>query len=471
MESVVENVSATRKTLTLSFTAEEVNALLDEGVASYRNDVALPGFRKGKVPATMIEKRFGDEIRATVTQNTLQKNVDAALREKNLRPVGGMNADYSTLFARNIGFACKVTFDTLPEIDFPVYEGVEVNQDKVADVTDADVAAVLDQLQHNYADVVNASEVRCPKEGDAAVVDYEGFDEKGEPVADVKGVNLTVNIGKGEVLPDFEALLKSVKVGEEKEGPVAFPENYAHKPLAGKTVTFKVKLTAIRETILPELNDELAKRTGQDSMESLKEAIRENLRLQWIQGARGRAMDALLNGLLENLSFELPEKMVEDRTQRIKDDHLYQLRRAGQTPEKLGKTDEDMTKEAREEAIESLRPQVFLMALAQKENLSVSDYEISLAVYNIAQRAGRDYNELLDSYKKSGFIFDLQDRLLADKGMEFVYSKAKITEVDPNAAPDEDVKEEAKSEEEAKQPAKKARKSSKKAAEDAKSAE
>ena len=325
-------------------------------------------------------------------------------------------------------FKCNVTFDVLPEIEFPNYEGLEVDQAK-ADVSDDDVNEIIENLRGRMAELTEVTEDRLPQDGDTVDVDYSGTDEEGNKIDDVQGENFGVALGQGQALPDFEALVKTAKVGEEKTGPVNFPADYPHKPLAGKTVIFTVKVNKIQTSQKPEVNEEFAQKVGQESLEKMKASIVEHVSATKAQAARSEAMKKLIDGLLEKVSFEIPDSMLNARVERVVQEQAMKLQRMGLDDLRKDQAQEEKREEAKKEALETLRPQVFLMALAQKENITVNDQEVEMAIYGMAMRAQQDYKKVSEAYHKSGLIYELRDRILADKALEMVYSKAKINEV------------------------------------------
>lgn len=346
-----------------------------------------------------------------------------------------MEMDNHEAFARNQEFKCAITFDVLPDIEFPNYDGLEVEQAK-ADVSDEDVNEIIERLRGNVAELIDVTEDRLPQDGDTVDVDYSGVDEEGNKVDDVQGEHFAVALGQGQALPDFEALVKTAKVGEEKTGPVKFPDDYPHKPLAGKTITFTIKVNKMQTSQKPEVNDDFAKKMGQESVEKMKESIVEHIASTKAQAARSEAMKKLIDGLLAQVTFDIPEAMLNARVERVMHEHSMQLQRMGIDDLRKDKAEEEKREEAKKEALETLRPQVFLMALAQKENITVTEQEVEMAIYGMAMRAQQDYQKVSEAYHKSGLIHDLRDRVLADKAMELVYSKAKITETEAKSLHD-----------------------------------
>ena len=296
-------------------------------------------------------------------------------------------------------------------------------------MSDDDVNEIIERLRGSMAELVEVTEDRLPQDGDTVDVDYSGADEEGNKIDDVQGENFGVALGQGQALPDFEALVKTAKVGEEKTGPVKFPDDYPHKPLAGKTVTFTIKVNKIQSSQKPEVTDDFAKKVGQENVEKMKASIVEHIAGTKAQTARSQAMKKLLDGLVEQVTFDIPEAMLDARVERVMQEQAMKLQRMGLDDLRKDQAQEEKREEAKKEALETLRPQVFLMALAQKEHLTVSEQEVEMAIYGMAMRAQQDYKKLSEAYHKSGLIYELRDRILADKALEMVYSKAKINEV------------------------------------------
>lgn len=437
MEFVVEPLSSTRKQIVITLTADDVNAAINTAVSGFQKDLSLPGFRKGKVPASVVEKRFGEDVYVRATQDKINALLQQLLKETNLVPVSSMEMDNHDAFVRNTEFKCTIAFDVLPEIEFPNYDGLTVDQAK-SDVSDGDIDEILTRLRNNFAELVEMTEDRLPADGDTVDVDYSGVDEEGNAVADVQGENFAVALGQGQALPDFEALVKTAKLGEEKTGPVNFPADYPHAPLAGKTITFTIKVNKIQTSQLPEVDEEFAKKVGQENVEKLKESIAEHITATKAQAARSEAMKTLVDGLLEKVTFDIPQSMIDARVERIVNERSMRLQRMGMDDLRKDKATDEFREEALKEAMPTLRPQVFLMALAQKENLTVTEQEVEMAIYGMAMRAQQDYQKVSEAYHKSGLIHELRDRVLADKAMELVYSKATINEVPAKSLSEEE---------------------------------
>lgn len=429
MEFVLESISPTKKKLTISLNSDEVNTALNSVTAQYKKDLSLPGFRKGKVPDSIVFKKFSEEITNKATEDTLKTHVKAILQKEGVKPLFNLLTE-DTDFIHDEDFSSTLTFEVLPEISFPNYEGLKVNQD-IVKVTDSEVEELLKNIQLNMAELVELNEDRLPQDGDVVDVDYEGF-ENGFSVTDVNGKHFVLTLGQKQALEDFEQLVKTTKVGEEKVGVVSFPKDYTHTGLAGKKIDFHIKLNSIKVPILPELDAEFAKKAGYEDISKLREAAKTQLDIKKKQNAKSNAMKKLINSLLDQVTFDIPETMLETRVERILGDrNIRQTQQQGESSsDDKEKLEKELYSNAEAEALAVLRPQIFLMALAEKENLVVMDQEVERALYNMAIRARQDYNKFRDAYYRSGLVYELRDHLLAEKAMELIYNKANVIEVE-----------------------------------------
>ena len=433
MEYIVEDLSAVKKQVKVTVDAKEVEAAILGAVALYRTSVQLDGFRKGKVPASLIESRFRDKIYAEAKQDLVNVHINKIITELNVSPLSGIDFDGKD-FVRNEDFNYSINFEVLPLFDIPMYEGLEVNQEKAV-VKDEEVTEFVERLRKDRAEIVVAEGKGPAVDGQIVDMDFAAF-ENNVPLEGINAQNFQMNLGEGQALESFEELVKTVAIGETKEGEVVFPEDFLAPDLAGKTITMKVTVHAIKERKLPELNDAFAKVMGQENMESLRQAFVDSYIRTRTNLHKGTAQKELLDKLLKMVEFELPESMVDMHVRSMIAEKQAQLEKQGRSLESTGKTLEDLTTESRKEAEDITRAQVFLMSVAKKEELEVGDQEVDTAIYQMAQRSGQDPKQLKEDYVNSGSIFVLRDRMLADKAMEIIYTKAKVTVVESDLTED-----------------------------------
>lgn len=430
MEYAVEDLSPVKKKVHITVEAKEVEAAIMAAVAVYRTSVKLDGFRKGKVPSSVVESRFRDKIYEEAKQDLVNVHINEVVQALGVAPVSGIDFDGREL-VRDAAYTYSISFEVLPVFDLPPYEGLEVEQEKAV-VKEEEVNEVVDRILRERAELIAAEGNGPAVDGQIVELDFAAF-ENGQALEGVSAQNFQLVVGERQTLEDFEALVKTAALGEEKEGEVTFPEDFIAPDLAGKTVTMRLKVHAIKERKLPVLDDEFAKSLGIESADKLRESVVDSYVRSRASLHKGAAQKELLDRLLKMADFPLPESMLENHVRGIVQDLRARIERQGRSLESLGKTMEELAADARPEAESTCRAQVFLLAVARKEGLEVPERDVDMAIFQMAQRNGDDFKQVKDAYVRSGAIFALRDRLLADKAMEAIYAKAQVTEVEPAA--------------------------------------
>ena len=431
MEYTVEDISPVKKKVNITTEPKEVEAAIMGAVALYRTSVQLDGFRKGKAPASVVEKRFRDQIYGEARQDLINVHINDVMQKLDVTPVSGLNLSGESAFEKDSPCTYSMEFEVLPAFELPPYEGIEVEQEKV-DITDADVDEVLARIRRDHAKLGPVDGVGPAVDGQVVNIDFSAF-EDGKPVEGLGATGFDLALGERQALEDFEKLVKTVRLNEEGEGEISFPDDFLASDLAGKTLTMKVRVHAIKARQEPELNDDLAKLAGAESLEKLREGIAESYRRSRESLNKGAAEKKILDQLLKLVDFPLPDSLLEVQIRSLLADLRVRLERQGKSLDSLGKSEEALRAEVLPQATEITRSQVLLLAIAKKENLQVSEQEVTMQLYQLCLRTGEDFKQVREDYERSGMIFTLRDRMLADKAMEAVYARAKVTEVEPAA--------------------------------------
>ena len=361
MEYTVEDLSPVKKKVAITTDPKEVEAAIMGAVALYKTSVQIDGFRKGKVPASVIEQRFRDRIYEEARQDL----VNEVMSKLDVTPVSGINmVDGEPVMERGKGMNYSIEFEVLPTFDLPPYEGMEVEQEKTI-VDDAEVEEVVERIRRDRAKLVPVDGDGPAVDGQVANIDFCAY-ENGQPLEGIKADGFDLALGEKQALEDFENLVKTIKLGCEAEGDITFPEDFLAKDLAGKTVTMKVKVHAIKERQLPAVDDELAKAVGVENVEKLKAGIRESYRSSRYNLNKGSAQKSMLDKLVKMVEFELPPSMVDVQARTLLADMRARMERQGKSLDSLGKTEEELLKEVQPQAEEITRMQVLLLAIAAK---------------------------------------------------------------------------------------------------------
>lgn len=431
MQYDVQDVSPVERKITVTVPAEEANAAILATIALYKTKYDVKGFRKGKAPATVIEGKFRGQIYNEATTDLINYHINDILNQLKLTPMSRINVD-AGLLARDEEFTYTLGFEIAPQFDLPTYIGLDVDEERV-EVKDEDVTEVERRILDNQAKPKVVSDVREPKDGEIVTVSFGAYRD-GEVVSGIKAENFELTLGEGQALPEFEELIKTLTTGQGGEKDITFPADFINTELAGQTVTMKVTLHAVKVKELPEMGDDVAKKAGFESVEKMREAIRQSYQESRKQLHKSAAQKKLLDGLVKPLGFPLPPSLVEDRIDRLVKDLEYRLDRKGKNLMSLGKTVEQLREEFRAEAMENSRAELLLLAVADKEGLSVSPQEMDAALNRLAMQTRQDFLDLKRYYEENNLVVALKDRLLMDKAMEFIYSKAQIREIEPAAA-------------------------------------
>lgn len=433
MEYTVTKVTPVTTQVNVNVPAEEADAALSSAVAMYRARADIKGFRKGKVPASLVESRYKREIVGEATTDLINVHVNQIMGELNAAPMSGIEVA-EKLLERGQPMTYSFSFEHAPEFELPEYKGLAVDQEEV-EVSEADIDKIIERMRRNQAEVKPISDDRQPVDGDVVSVSFSAF-ENGEPVPGVRAENFELTLGEGQALPEFETLVKTIRSGGEGEGEMTFPEDFINTDLAGKTVTMKVALHVIKEKILPPVDDELAKKAGNfESMEKMREALKLSYTRSREDLQRSSAQKKLLDGLLEKLDFPLPPKAVQEHLQQMVADFVDHMERRGKSLESTGKTTADLEKEMQPRAEEMVRMQIFLSNVAEKEELSVSSQEMDGYFYRLSTQTSQDVVLLKRYFEDNNLMAKVRNQLLADKAADFIYANALVNKVPATEAP------------------------------------
>lgn len=428
MEYKVEEISPVERKIQVSVPAEEASAAILATTALYRRDADVKGFRKGKVPTDMIEARFRKQIYDEATTDLINLHINQILDELKLVPMSGLKVDAGQI-VKGEDFNYSISFEVAPRLDLPEYKGRKVEQESVV-VNEDEVKAVIERIRDSLAEVAEVEEPREAKTGDVVTVSFAAL--AGGEFEGLKADNFQLELGKGQALADFEQLVTGLKPGEQRTGTLSFPEDFINEKLAGKSTEVRVHLHSIKEKRLPELNDELAKKAGNfENVDKMREAIVESYTKSRSQLNKSVAQNKLIDQLMEGLEIPLPPSLIEKNVNYMVSERRERLERRGKSLESLGKSMEELKAEFKPDAEKMARTQVFLLAVASAEGLSVDPQEVDAVIRQAAAQSGQDYAQLREYHERTGLIHDIKDRILADKASELIYDSAEVSEVPP----------------------------------------
>ncbi|MFW5488340.1 MAG: trigger factor [Desulfovibrio sp.] len=443
MDYQVEELSPVERKVSVTVPAEEANAAILATTALYRRSAEIKGFRKGKVPANVVESRYRKQIYGEATQDLINLHLNQIMGEMKLSPMSGLQVD-SEEIVKDQDFLYSFSFEVAPELELPNYKGISVEQEEVVS-DEKEVQAVIDRVRERMAELVDVDEKRKPVDGEIAVVDFAALGDD-QAFQGLRANNFQLELGSGQALEGFEEIVKGLETGDSGKGDLTFPEDFLNEDLAGKTVEVRVVLHSIKEKKLPELNDELATKAGGfESVEKMREAIEESYLASRRQLVKAEAEKNMLDSLIDQIEIPMPPSVLQRNLENIVADKKHRLEQVGKSFKAIGKTEEEIIEESREDAERASRSQLFLMAVATAEEMTVDPEQVDEEIRKMAVQSGQDFNSLKQYYDQAGVSLLIKDRILCDKAMEYIYSNAEIKEV-PAKPKEEGAKEEGKEE-------------------------
>ena len=424
-------VSVTKKEhniteLVIELPVEEVAKAYDKAFKKLVQQVNIPGFRKGKAPRKMIEKRVGEDgMRSEAFDFIIPDAYRQAVAENNVEPVGRPEVTDVTL---NEGEPCVFTVSviTKPEVVLGEYKGLSVMA-PATEVTDEEVDKQIDALRERHAKMVVAEGAELGQ-GDFALIDFDGTVD-GKPFSGGQSKGYPLEIGSGSFIPGFEDQLIGAKAGEEREVKVTFPADYFVAELAGKEAVFVTKINDVKRKELPELNDDFAKEAGDaDTFEEMKAKTKEKLVAAAKEKDESSFREAALKQAVANATIEIPEIMVEDQIDHMIQDLDFSLRQRGLELDKyLGYMNTDMAglrERYRTAALEEVRSELTLEAIVKAENIAVSDEDYAEETQKMAKAYKMAEAELTKMLADKRHAEAVKDTILRRKAAQLIVDAA-----------------------------------------------
>lgn len=427
MNVTTEKIENHKVVLTIEVPAEELDKGIKAACKSLANRVNIPGFRKGKVPRRILEMNIGKEaILDEAFDRVAQKAFDEALKQENLDPVDRPQVDIVTLEeGKNVVF--KATITPVPEVTLGEYKGLKVAKDAV-EVKDEQVEEQVKNILNHHAKMVDAEEGATVANDDFITLDFKG-EVDGVAFAGGEGKDYPLQIGSHSFIDTFEDQLVGLKVGEEKDVNVTFPEEYHAKDLAGKAAVFHCKINSIKHKEMPELTDEFVKAsTSYESIEDMKAKLRENIEKNAQREADTKRRNEILKQATDNITVDIPEVMVENRVSNMIQELSVNLENQGMNLDAYLKyANMDMAKlreQYKESAAIAVKTDLMLDAVAKAEDIKVENADINAEIALLAATYGTTPQEVSKIIKKNHSIGNLVATVLHKKAANFIIDSA-----------------------------------------------
>ena len=410
--------------LTFNIEAEKFEEAMKKVYAKTAKYFNIPGFRKGKAPMQLVERQYGSAIFYEDAFNELVPDIyDEAIKENKVEAVSRPNIDIVQM-EKGKELIFTATVETKPEVELGKYKGIEIKKIEYT-TSDKDIEHELGHMAERNARLVSVDN-RPVEKGDITTIDFTGSVD-GVEFEGGKAENHELEIGSNTFIPGFEDQIIGMKIDEEKDVKVKFPEDYFSKDLAGKDAVFKVKLHEIKKKELPKMDDEFAKDVSEfDTISELKNSIKEKLDTENTNKAKYETEEEAIKVVCDNTKIDIPNGMIEmeiDNMVRDLENRLsYQGLKLNQYLQIMGRTEEDIRKDYREQAEKSVKSRLVLEAIVKAEKIEATPEEVTEKVKDMAKQYGRKEEELLENVQLKEYI---EESLKTEKAIDFIVKNAK----------------------------------------------
>jgi len=428
MDVVVEDVNALTKKITITLPKDGVQKKLEKAYGKLQRETKIKGFRRGKVPRTVIVRNYQGQVQAEIGEKLVQDSYFDAIEQEKIDPV--VHPDISEpVFNEDGTFTYIANIDIRPEFELGEYKGIEV--EKVdSEVSDAAVEVEIEELRREMAPLRNAD--RPVEVGDVIVVDFEGY-HNNKAMKEVKNENYSVDVGAGKLSPEFEEKLVGMKQGEDARHEVDFPAEYVNPVLAGKKVEFRVQVKEVKERVLPELNDEFAKDVDEkfSTIADLTASVRETLQVEKDKRAEGDTTDRVMLKLLESHKFDVPERLVRFEVEEMIKNTEKQLEQQGMNLESAGINRDDLAKQSEETAEKRVRGDFILKKIADTEDIKVKDEDMDRAFQRIGDQYNMTVSKVKEFFQSRDDLLPFMNEILNEKILTFLRENAVFVDAAP----------------------------------------
>ena len=423
MQVSVETTQGLERRLTITVSADSVDSAVKQRLQQLAKTQRINGFRPGKVPVSVIKKRFGAAVRQEVAGDVMQRNFYEAIIKEQITPAGMPTFDLTKdVDGEDLEFVA--TFEVYPEVEVKGVEELEIEK-AVVEITDKDLDNMMETLQKQHATWKDVK--RKAKKDDKVVIDFVGTID-GEEFDGGKAEDFPLELGKGRMIPGFEKPLVGAKKGDEVTAEVTFPEDYHAEGLKGKDAVFNITVKNVEGLNLPKLDDEFATLFGvqEGGVDALKAEVKKNMQRELDQTLKSQLKEAVIAGLLEKNDLEVPQGLIDQEINVLRDQAKQRFEQQGQTaamPELPADLFQDNAKRR-------VSVGLLLGEVIKTEELKADEDKVDTLIETAAS-AYEDPQEVIDYYKGNNELMQqMQNLALEEQAIEVIVSKAKVTEVE-----------------------------------------
>jgi trigger factor len=430
VKSVLIEKEECKRELEIEIPAEDWKKEVENLAAEFSKVARVPGFRPGRVPVGVVKQRFRQEIRSELLKDLLPKAIEKAAEENSVKMITQPDVQ-DLVFEEDKPLTFKAGFEILPALTFSEYKGLKAEEEE-ATVTEDEVMDTLSGLQEQAAEFL-AVEDRLIQRGDFASVTFTAYptrlaDEKPEKSFDAK--DILVEVGGERTVKEFTEHLTGKSGGDEIQFSVEYADDFSDKRLAGRRVTYHLKIESIKTKSLPEINDDFAKTLGEfGTLAELRDKIRKDLEEGKKRRAKDRTCEKLIDQMIEKDPFPVPRALVEAQIDSRLHNMIRSLYRQGVNPKQLSIDWEKLREEHRNAAIRDVKATLIMEEIAKLESVSVSDEEVDAEVAAMAEHSHESFSSVKQRLTKEGALDKLRSQLTNQKVLSFLYENADISTV------------------------------------------
>jgi trigger factor len=422
MEVNIEGVGTLTKKVTVTLPESDVQPRLNAEYDKLKKDAKMKGFRRGKVPRSIVIKNYKPQVEGELGEKLVQETYFDVIEKENIDAVTHPEIT-SVNYNEDGSFTYTANVDTRPDFELGEYKGLEVEKPENV-VSDEVIDAEIESLRKEMA-VLRSVDDRAVQNDDVVIVDFQGY-HKGNAMKQVKNEDYTVDVGSGRMGLEFEEKLIGMKKGEEASHEVDFPESHPNPILKGKKIEFKINLKDVKERVLAELDDEFAKEVSESfkTLDDLKTSIRERKTKEFEDGAEGIITDRLMQKLLEAHDFEVPNRLVAFEIEQMINQTEEQLKQSGLSLEAAGLSREKLAEQNAEVAAKRVRGDFILKKIGEVEEIKIEDEDLERGFKRIGDQYNMPVAKVKEFFQSRDDLLPFMNELLNEKILGFLKEQA-----------------------------------------------
>jgi trigger factor len=421
MKVDVETVDRVLKKVEVVLPEERIAELREEIIREVGKEAKIRGFRPGKVPKAVVASYYKEYIDDEIRRRMVESSMGEALSTADVKPIGEPVIQF---MEKEDGRGYTVECEVIPDIDMPQYAGVEVEVEDIQ-VGDEDVDKRIDGLKEMHVQMIPKGDDAIAEAGNLVFIKYQGYRD-GEPLKDVATESYPVQLGGNTLMPEFEAAILGMKVGEEKDVEMTFPEDYPDKDFAAKLTLFKVTVKEVKQKIFPEINDDFAKDLNFDDLAAMREGLKAEIEKEKEVARKRGIAQKIIETMLEGADIPVPRRLLEKRIDMKMEEVKSRYQGAAPGAEEQAMIDKSLRSEISKNEEEKIKVEIVLAKIAGKENIEVTDEDVEKRIKKTAEEAKRPYEEAKRFYQENDYMDGLRSSILQEKTLDLLRDKAVV---------------------------------------------